>query len=39
MRDIHDKFIKYYTVNEGNYEVVGHHYIPNPFAIEVEGAH
>jgi len=39
IRDIHDKFIKYYTVNEGNYEVVGHHYVPNPFAIEVEASH
>jgi formylmethanofuran dehydrogenase subunit A len=39
MRDIHDKFIKYYTVNERNYEVAGHHYVPNPLAIEVEAAH
>ena len=36
MRDIHDKFLKFYTVTEKNYEVTGKHFIPNPFVIEVD---
>jgi formylmethanofuran dehydrogenase subunit A len=36
MRDIQDKFVKYYTVTRGNYEVHGKHFIPNPLAIEVD---
>ena len=36
MRDIHDKFLKFYTVTEKNYEVSGKHFIPNPFVIEVD---
>ena len=36
MRDVHDKFLKYYTVSEKNYEVTGKHFIPNPFVIEVD---
>ncbi|MDD1718291.1 MAG: amidohydrolase family protein, partial [Methanoregulaceae archaeon] len=36
MRDVHDKFLKFYSVNENNYEVAGHHYVPNPYVIEVD---
>jgi formylmethanofuran dehydrogenase subunit A len=36
MRDVEEKFLKYYSVNLANYEVQGHHYIPNPYAIEVD---
>ncbi len=39
MRDVKEKFLKYYTVSEKNYEVVGKHFIPNPFAIEVDATH
>lgn len=35
-RDVEEKFLKYYSVNLNNYEVKGHHYIPNPYAIEVD---
>ena len=31
-----DKFLKYYSVTQNNYEVQGHHYIPNPYVIEVD---
>jgi formylmethanofuran dehydrogenase subunit A len=36
MRDITEKFKKYYTVSEKNYEVTGTHFVPNPFVIEVD---
>jgi len=36
MRDITEKFKKFYTVSERNYEVAGSHFVPNPFAIEVD---
>ncbi|MDI6718075.1 MAG: formylmethanofuran dehydrogenase subunit A [Methanomicrobiales archaeon] len=36
MRDIREKFLKYYTVTERNYEVEGRSFIPNPYPIEVE---
>jgi formylmethanofuran dehydrogenase subunit A len=39
MRDVKEKFLKYYTVSEKNYEVTGKHFIPNPFAIEVDATH
>ncbi|MDD1671939.1 MAG: formylmethanofuran dehydrogenase subunit A, partial [Methanomicrobiales archaeon] len=39
MRDIQEKFLKYYTVTRGNYEVHGKHFIPNPMAIEVDASH
>ncbi|MHC1626779.1 MAG: formylmethanofuran dehydrogenase subunit A [Methanoculleaceae archaeon] len=35
-RDITEKFRRYYTVTERNYELVGHHYVPNPLVIEVD---
>ncbi len=35
-RDVHDKFLKFYTVSEKNYEVTGKHFIPNPYVIEVD---
>jgi formylmethanofuran dehydrogenase subunit A len=35
MRDIKDKFLRYYSVNMGNYEVTGH-FLTNPMAIEVD---
>lgn len=35
IRDVKDKFLKYYSVNQGNYEVSGH-YLPNPKVIEVD---
>jgi formylmethanofuran dehydrogenase subunit A len=36
MRDIQEKFVKYYTTTLGNYQVQGKHFIPNPLAIEVD---
>ena len=36
MRDIKEKFLKYYSVTQANYESLGHHFIPNPYAIEVD---
>jgi len=36
MRDIKEKFLKYYSVSQANYESLGHHIIPNPYAIEVD---
>jgi len=39
MRDVKEKFLKFYTVTEKNYEVAGKHFIPNPLAIEVDATH
>ena len=39
MRDVKEKFLKYYTVTQNNYEVAGKHFIPNPYAIEVDATH
>jgi formylmethanofuran dehydrogenase subunit A len=36
MRDIQEKFLKYYSMTQANYEALGHHFVPNPFAIEVD---
>ena len=36
MRDVREKFLRYYTVTLNNYEVRGHHYVPNPYVIEVD---
>jgi formylmethanofuran dehydrogenase subunit A len=36
MRDIKEKFLKYYSVTQANYESLGHHFVPNPLAIEVD---
>lgn len=36
MHDVEEKFLKYYSVNQNNYEVTGHHYIPNPYVLEVD---
>jgi len=36
MRDVKEKFLRYYTVTLNNYEVTGHHYLPNPYVIEVD---
>jgi len=38
MRDIQEKFLKFYSVSQANYEALGHHFIPNPFAIEVDAS-
>jgi formylmethanofuran dehydrogenase subunit A len=38
MRDINEKFIKYYSMTQANYENLGHHVVPNPFAIEVDAS-
>jgi formylmethanofuran dehydrogenase subunit A len=38
VRDVQDKFLKFYSVNQGNYEVQGH-YTPNPRVIEVDATH
>jgi formylmethanofuran dehydrogenase subunit A len=38
VRDVKDKFLKFYSVNQGNYEVQGH-YAPNPRVIEVDATH
>lgn len=35
-RDISEKFLRYYTVTQNNYEVAGKHYLPNPYVIEVD---
>jgi formylmethanofuran dehydrogenase subunit A len=35
MRDVKEKFLRYYTVTFNNYEVTGH-YLPNPYVIEVD---
>jgi len=35
-RDITLKFNKFYTVTEKNYEVYAHHYVPNPYVIEID---
>jgi len=35
MRDIRDKFLRYYSVTMNNYEV-SNHFLPNPMAIEVD---
>ncbi len=36
MRDVREKFLRYYTVTQNNYEVQGRHYVPNPYVIEVD---
>ena len=36
MRDINEKFVKYYSMTQNNYEALGHHFVPNPFALEVD---
>ncbi|HJJ28528.1 MAG TPA: formylmethanofuran dehydrogenase subunit A [Methanocorpusculum sp.] len=36
LHDINEKFLKYYSVNLGNYDVI-HHYVPHPHVIEIEG--
>jgi formylmethanofuran dehydrogenase subunit A len=36
MRDVREKFLKYYTVSERNYEVHGKSYLRNPYAISVD---
>jgi len=36
MRDIKEKFLKYYSMTQSNYESLGHHFVPNPLAIEVD---
>ena len=35
-RDISEKFKRYYTVTQNNYEVREKHYVPNPYVIEVD---
>ena len=35
MRDVKEKFLRYYTVTLNNYEVTGH-YLQNPYVIEVD---
>jgi formylmethanofuran dehydrogenase subunit A len=36
MRDIRDKFLKYYSVTQGNYDVTRHFLSENPRVIEVD---
>jgi formylmethanofuran dehydrogenase subunit A len=36
MHDIKEKFLKYYSMTQNNYESLGHHFVPNPYAIEVD---
>ncbi|MEN6397265.1 MAG: formylmethanofuran dehydrogenase subunit A [Methanoregula sp.] len=36
MRDISEKFLKYYSVTQANYESLGHAFVPNPYALEVD---
>jgi formylmethanofuran dehydrogenase subunit A len=35
VRDVKEKFLKYYSVNQGNYEVAPH-YLQNPMVFEVD---
>jgi formylmethanofuran dehydrogenase subunit A len=35
VRDIQDKFLRYYSVNQNNYDV-SKHFVPNPYVIEVD---
>ncbi len=35
MRDIKDKFLRYYSVTQANYDV-SKHFVPNPYVIEVD---
>ncbi len=35
VRDIKDKFLRYYSVNQANYKVASH-FVPNPYIIEVD---
>ncbi|MCE5298519.1 MAG: formylmethanofuran dehydrogenase subunit A, partial [Methanoregulaceae archaeon] len=35
-RDIRDKFLKYYSVTQGNYDVTKHFLSANPRVIEVD---
>ncbi|WOF15298.1 formylmethanofuran dehydrogenase subunit A [Methanoplanus sp. FWC-SCC4] len=37
-RDVSERFKRYYTVSQNNYEVKESHYVPNPYVIEVESA-
>jgi len=36
VRDINEKFLKYYSITQANYEALGHHFVPNPYALEVD---
>ena len=36
MRDINEKFLKYYSITQNNYEALGHHFVPNPYTLEVD---
>ena len=36
MRDVQDKFLKFYSMTMANYEALGHHFVPNPYTIEVD---
>jgi len=36
MRDINEKFLKYYSMTQANYEALGHHFVPNPYTLEVD---
>jgi formylmethanofuran dehydrogenase subunit A len=38
MRDVQDKFLKFYSMTNANYEALGHHFVPNPYAIEVDAS-
>jgi formylmethanofuran dehydrogenase subunit A len=38
MRDIRDKFLRYYSVTQANYDVAKH-FVPNPHVIEVDATH
>jgi len=38
MRDIRDKFLRYYSVTQANYDVSSH-FVPNPHVIEVDATH
>jgi formylmethanofuran dehydrogenase subunit A len=37
MRDVKEKFLKFYSVNQGNYEVAKH-FVANPLAITIDAS-
>ena len=36
MRDIAEKFVKYYSMTQNNYEALGKTFVPNPYTLEVD---
>ncbi len=34
-----EKFVKFYSMTQNNYEALGHTFVPNPYAVEVDATH